>query len=88
MLNYDKYLKFSFLYHKPQLCLYVIHIMIHLHLTNDSWKFEHFEIIFRISKNFEHHKFFNYEWFSYVDDRLSSYIKKFHQFFLLKKSLT
>jgi hypothetical protein len=36
-LNMLTILSFSFLSHKPQLCSYVIHIMTHLHLKNDSW---------------------------------------------------
>ncbi len=35
MLKYDNYPKPLFLYHKPKLCSYIIHILIHLHLAND-----------------------------------------------------
>jgi hypothetical protein len=70
---------FSFLYYKPKLCSYVTHIMTHLHLANKSWilnilKF-YFEIL-NISNN--------YDFFSYVDGRLSSFQKKSIKIYLLR----
>jgi hypothetical protein len=50
-------LSFSYLYHKPHK-----KIACHMHydpVTSSNWflKFENFEIIFSISKNFKYHKF-------------------------------
>jgi hypothetical protein len=78
---------FSFLYHKPQLCSNVMQIMAHLHLANDSWNLKilklHFEFL-KISSTTN----FNYECFSYVNNRLSSFQKKSHQNSFIKNVLT
>jgi hypothetical protein len=41
-------LSFIFLYHKPQFYSYVIHIMTHLHLTNDFLNLNILELYFEI----------------------------------------
>jgi hypothetical protein len=39
-------LSFSFLYHKQNICSYVIHIMTYLHLANDFWKLKILKLYF------------------------------------------
>jgi hypothetical protein len=56
MLKYDNYPKPYFLYHKPKICAYVIHIMIHLHLANDFWNLK-FLKLYQIFKNFKYQFF-------------------------------
>jgi hypothetical protein len=41
-------LNFIFLYHKPQFCSYVMHIMTHLHLANDFWNLNIVKLYFKI----------------------------------------
>jgi hypothetical protein len=82
MLKYDNY--FIFLYHKPKLCSYVIHIMTHLHLANDFWNLEILKLYFEFLK-ISSTTIFNYECFSYVDGRLSSFQKNPIRIFLLKE---
>jgi hypothetical protein len=77
-------LSFSFSYHKPQLCSYVIHIMTHLHLANDSWNLNALKLYFEL-KTFSNTTIFNYECFSYVHDRLSSFQFFAHQFLFINK---
>ncbi len=55
-------LSFSFLYHKPQLCSYVIHIMTHLHLANDYWNLKFPKLYFEFLM-FQVSQIFNYECF-------------------------
>jgi hypothetical protein len=46
--------------------------MTHLHLTNDSWNLNSPKLYFEFLK-FQIPQFLNYEHFSYVDGRLSSF---------------
>jgi len=79
-------LTFIFFYHKPQFFSYFIHIITHLHLTNDSWNLNilklHFEFL-----NFQVPQF-NYEWLLRVHGRLPSFSFFFHQNFFIKKFLS
>jgi hypothetical protein len=43
-------LSFNFLYHKSKLCSYVIQIMTHLHLANDSWNLKFLKLYFEFLK--------------------------------------
>jgi hypothetical protein len=84
MLNSDLItLNFIFLYHKPQLCLYVIQIMTHLHIVNDYWNLNILKLYFEFLET-SSTTFLNYECFSYVNGRLSSFQKKSYQKNLLK----
>jgi len=51
MLKYVNYFNLYFLYHKPQLCSYAIHIMTHLHLVNDSWNLNILKLYFKFKQN-------------------------------------
>jgi len=51
---------FNFMYHKTQLCLYVIHIMTHLHSTFDFEILNILKLYFELKK-FQTPQFFNYE---------------------------
>jgi hypothetical protein len=77
-------LSFNFLYYKPKLCSYVIHIMTHLHLANDFWNLKflkwYFEFL-RISsiKIFQLWILFICRW-SVINISIFS-----HQFFFVKR---
>jgi hypothetical protein len=79
-------LGFSFLYHKPQLCSFVNHIMTHLHIAND---FKNLNILnlylefLKISSN----TILNYECFLNLDARLDHRFIFSHQIFFIKRSL-
>jgi len=43
-------LRFSFLYHNPEICSNVIHIMTHLQVVNDLWHLNIFKLYFEFLK--------------------------------------
>jgi hypothetical protein len=54
-------LSFKFLFHKSQLCSYVIHIITHLHLANDFRNLNILKLYFEFLKKFQIPQFLIYE---------------------------
>jgi hypothetical protein len=72
-------LRFSVLYKKSQLYLYAIHITTYLHLAIDFWDLNILKLYCEFQK-FQGPQILNYECFSYVDGKLSSFTFFSHQF--------
>jgi hypothetical protein len=79
-------LSFSFLYHKPQLCSYVIHIMTHLHLEFYFWNLNILKLyceFLKISNTniWKLWVFFIWGWYVII------FFKIYHQIFYIKRVL-
>jgi hypothetical protein len=80
-------LNISFLYHKPWLCSYVIHIMTHLHLANDFWNLNILKLYFEFLK-ISSITILKLECFSCVNGRLSPFQKNSHHNLFIKRILS